>query len=107
MVNVVLAATMASVSFAAEAACGSRDLIGSWSMSVVAFASDQAFVGYCDFAIAADGDLSGSCEAHDLKDSFAGDVSGNWGGSRDMPGQWNVRDPARCRVERAGPHEPE
>jgi hypothetical protein len=81
--RIVLAATMATgVSFAADAACRSQDLIGSWSMSVVAFASEQAFVGYCDFAIAADGDLSGSCEAHDLKDSFEGDVSGNWRVSR-------------------------
>jgi hypothetical protein len=77
--RIVLSATIASgISFAADAACSPRDLVGRWSMSVVAFSSNDAFVGYCNFAIAADGDITGSCTAHDLEDSFEGSISGNW-----------------------------
>jgi len=75
---VLTTAIVCGLSFAADAACSSRDLVGKWSMSVVAFSSNDAFVGYCNFAIAADGDIIGSCTAYDLEDSFEGSISGNW-----------------------------
>jgi hypothetical protein len=76
--TIVLATTIVTgVSFAAKAVCTARDLIGSWTMSAVGFSGAQTFLGTCDFTIATDGDLSGSCTAHDLEDSFRGRVSGN------------------------------
>lgn len=61
----------------ARTTCTARDLVGSWTMSVVGFSDAQTFVGICDFTISTDGVLSGSCTAHDLENSFRGCVSGN------------------------------
>lgn len=77
--KILVATTIATgVSHPVEAACRSHDLVGTWTMSAVGFSGDDAFVGYCDFAIAVDGDITGSCTAHDLEDSFRGRISGNW-----------------------------
>jgi len=47
-------------------------------MSAVGFSGAGAFVGTCDFVIAADGAITGACTAHNLEDCFHGSVDGDW-----------------------------
>lgn len=81
--TLVLAATIATLSTGAEGACWPHDLIGGWTMAAVGFSAGQSFVGNCDFTIAADGGLDGTCRAYDLDASFEGPIAGRLQVSRD------------------------